>query len=235
MINIWKMLPLAVILTTVAAVGLAGCATGVPEPVRDLEQRVEASRARGAALDASYREMPLAELVAQLQADSAQGLEPFNSRAYQEAVRRGAEIGRALATSMDSSDRRQVLTLLALRESSREAYSEIEPAKRVQILVDDLERSKFYNRWGIPHLYWEDAGRALIEQGQTALPALRELLDDDRPAPVWGDEEATISREFGYRVKDYAWALIQAIQGRGLADIPRDAAGRDRLIRATVP
>jgi hypothetical protein len=58
---------------------------------------------------------------------------------------------------------------------------------------------------------------------------LKKLLDDKREAPMWGQEEVVEYRTYGYRVRDYAWALILAIRGEKL-EIPTEPAKRDELI-----
>ncbi len=207
-----------------------GCKSVKPFKARTFKERIESSREEGARRDDAFRRMPAANLLHELERESLMGVEPFNSRAYREAVRRGADIGRQLRDSIDAFDRSELLTLLALRKADAVQYATIDPARRVQILVDSLKNGIFYNVWGIPHLYWEDAARALIAEGQRAVPALEALFDDKREAPVWGDEEVMVSRAYRYRVRDYAWALIREIQGAPIADMPRDPERRDRLI-----
>ena len=70
----------------------------------------------------------------------------------------------------------------------------------------------------------------MIAEGEAAEPALRRLLKDTRPAPVWGDEEATVAEQYRYRVQDYAWALIRSIKGEPVTEIPQSPDERDRLI-----
>lgn len=78
---------------------------------------------------------------------------------------------------------------------------------------------------------WEEAGKALIEEGPSVQSALAGLLDDKREALVWGSEGATEASKYRYRVCDYAWALLNEIR-RTPVPIPQDPAERDRLIEA---
>jgi hypothetical protein len=115
----------------------------------------------------------------------------------------------------------------------RGIYQEMKADFRIAVLVDALRNSQFFNTWGLPHLYWEDAAQALIEEGEAATPALMKLLDDLRPAPMWGQEEVVEYEAYKYRIRDYAWAIIMAISGEKI-DIPQDPDERDELIRKTL-
>jgi hypothetical protein len=134
-----------------------------------------------------------------------------------------------LSAHIKEADRSSFLALLAVHKLDPEAYRALDAKKRASILADALRQSKTFNAWGIPHLYWEDAGKALVELGEAAAGPLKALLKDDRAAPVWGSEEAAEYAKYKYRVKDYAWALLQAAETKK-ADIPADPAARDRLI-----
>jgi hypothetical protein len=47
---------------------------------------------------------------------------------------------------------------------------------------------------------------------------------------MWGSEEVLESQRYGYRLCDYAWALIVAARGEQLT-VPLTPQARDRLIR----
>lgn len=173
------------------------------------------------------------QLAQELASDSTKGREPFNSSAYQETVSRGEGVAADLKQSLTRPDRSSLLTLLALRRVSATEYHGLEPSLRVNILVSSLEASQYFNTWGIPNDYWEDAAKALIEEGAAAEPALIKLLADKRLAPVFGSEGATISAKFHYRVCDYAWALLNEIRQKKV-EIPADPAERDQLIEKTL-
>jgi hypothetical protein len=163
--------------------------------------------------------------------NSAMGAEPFNSMAYAEMVKRGNAVAPSL-TALFETGGNDLFNLLALRAVSRPAYDAVDPQRRADILVAALGRSVCFNTWGIPHLQWHDAAQAILELGKPAEPGLRRLLDDARPAPSWGPEEAAEYAAYGYRVRDYAWALLREIGGARHGDIPRDPAQRDPLMDA---
>ena len=134
-----------------------------------------------------------------------------------------------MASSIKSPDRTSFLALIALREVNKDLYSTIEPDLGLAVLLDTLRTSEFFNAWGLPHLYWEDAALAVIEYGREAIEPLQPFLKDDRPAQVWGSEEVTESDLYQYRVKDYAWAMLIEIRGERV-EIPVDPVARDKLI-----
>jgi len=173
--------------------------------------------------------MPVAELVRRLEADSAKVIEPFNSLGYREAVSRGSALGPELAAAVKAANRSSFLTLMAPRKVSKEAYGTVDDKLKVAILVDALRTSKYFNTWGLPHLYWEDAAKAVIELGDSAVEPLKGLLQDTREAPVWGSEEVMEYQQYKYRVNDYAWALLREITGRK-TEIPTDPATRNKMM-----
>jgi hypothetical protein len=179
--------------------------------------------------EARLKAMSAADLVQRLAADSAKGREPFNSATYRELVSRGASAGAAIKAQLGPEGHADLLNLLALRPVDPGQYHALDPAFRVKLLVDALKNAKFFNAWGIPHLYWEDAARAIIDEGPAASDALSALLRDTRPAPVFGSEGAVVDQQYHYRVRDYAWALLAAARNQKI-DIPADPAARDRLI-----
>src|SRR5262245_17267868 len=174
------------------------------------------------------RKMDTAGLARELANDSEKGREPFNSMAFDEIVSRGESAARDLAPLIKSADRSSLLALLALRRLSPTQYKQLDPGVRVKILVDALRTAPSFNTWGLPHLRWEDAARALIEEGPAAEVPLRELMKDKRDAPVWGGEDAAEYSLYRYRVCDYAWAILNAIAGR-TETIPQDPAARDLM------
>jgi hypothetical protein len=219
----------------VAVLCVQGCAG---ETTKSGQEPAEMAGRRAAALDQARqkRESRIAELKAmdvvslskELAVDSAAGREPFNSLVFAETVSRGEASGPALAGTIVGGGRSSLLALLALKQINGKAYSGLEPAMRVSILVDALRTSKYFNTWGLPHVRWEAAARALIEEGPAAQRPLRELLTDKRDAPVWGVEDFAEYQQYRYRVCDYAWALLNEIGGRKVV-IPEDPAARDRL------
>ena len=201
-----------------------------PAEVEPHLKKLEEAKARGEAQEREYTQMQLPELVMRLEADSAKGVEPFNSVAFREARRRGRGAGTELAAYVNKPDRSSFLTLMAVHKTSKEDYDRLDLKLRASILTDALRTSKQFNTWGLPHRYWEDAAKVLIETGEAAEPALRSLLTDTREAPVWGSEEAMEYQKYKYRVKDYAWALLLEIR-KQKTEIPVDPEARDRLIQ----
>jgi hypothetical protein len=192
---------------------------------------VEALEAKRVAVETEYKAMKPTELVERLEADSRQGVEPFNSLAYRELVARGPQVGQELSASLRTPDRSALLTLLTLRRVNEDLYRAVDPKLSVEILVDALRTSEYFNAWGLPHLYWEDAAQAIVEQGPTAVGPLKALLRDKRDAPMWGSEEVIEYETYGYRVCDYAWALVMEIRDEK-REIPVDPLARDALISA---
>ena len=175
--------------------------------------------------------MDVAQLARELAADSERGLEPFNSMAFAETVSRGQDMGLRLKPLLTQPDHKSLLGLLALRKASPTQYQALDPAFKVRVLTDALSTSRYFNKWGLPHLYWEDAAKTLIGEGEAAEKPLIALLKDTREAPMWGSEEVQEYEKYKYRVRDYAWAMLNEIKGRKVA-IPTDPAQRDKLIAA---
>lgn len=193
----------------------------------------EAQKKREARL-AELKAMDVPRLAQDLETESQTRLEPFNSMTYAEMIRRGKEAATALAPLITKADRSSLFGLLALRQIGPEQYRELKPELRVSILIDALKRSEYFNTWGLPHLSWTDAAKAIVAEGQAAVKPLTELLGDKRPAPVWGGEEYAEYQRYKYRVCDYAWALLNEIGGRKV-QIPDDPVARDRLMSEGKP
>ena len=176
--------------------------------------------------------MDVPRLARELEAESQTRLEFFNSLAYAEMVARGKDAAGTLALLISRTDRASLFGLLALRQIGPEQYRELKAELRVGILVDALKRSEYFNTWGLPHLRWTEAAKAIIAEGRAAEIPLTALLTDKRAAPVWGGEEYVEYQRYKYRVCDYAWALLNEITGRKVA-IPEDPTARDRLETGT--
>jgi hypothetical protein len=173
--------------------------------------------------------MDVPQLARELEQESRTGVEPFNSMPLRTLVARGRDVGAALRSLLTTPDRSSFLGLLALRRVDSTQYQAMEGRFRVAVLVDALQRATTFNAWGLPHLKWEEAAQALIGEGREAQAALRPLLEDCREAPMWGSEEVLESRRYGYRLCDYAWALMVSARGEQLS-VPESPAERDRLI-----
>jgi hypothetical protein len=219
---------------TIAAVSFClGCAATSkrqpPAKARPLIREVDKGQSKRKALEAKYKGMSVTDLSKELEADSAKDVEPFNSPAYREIISRGQRTGAELAAFVTISNRTSFLSLLAVRKIDPSAYGSISIRTKTPILIDALRTSKFFNTWGLPHLYWEDAAKGIIELKENAVEPLNALLKDKRSAPVWGSEEAMEYSKYKYRVCDYAWALLMEIQQRKV-QIPTDPNVRDTLM-----
>jgi hypothetical protein len=105
--------------------------------------------------------------------------------------------------------------------------------RRAIIYAEALRRERNFRRWGavtgsglLPGVY----GHELLALGKTAVPHLRRLLADSRPAPVVGGSDERVAEREGRRVCDYAWVFLSTILDRPPAwsTDPRD---RDPQIR----
>jgi hypothetical protein len=140
----------------------------------------------------------------------------------------------ALARILAAADHSSYHLLLALRRLAPDRYARVPASQAAAILASALGHLTYLNDWGYLDpggSYDGEAMEALVETGDAAVRALRETIDDDRPAPLFGSEEATLSSLYGYRRKDFA--------ARGLARVRRedepfdpDPARRDERIAA---
>lgn len=221
----------------VAAIGVVlsveGCqqrsertnSTAVTEKLKDLNSLQE----KRMSYEKQLKGMSVTQLAAEMSSDSEKGREQFNSAAYRETVSRGKQAASEIKAQLKRTDRSSLLGLLAVRQMDTEQYRSLAPAFRVSVLIDALKTSKYFNIWGVPGLYWEDAAKATIEEGEAAAPSLTALLRDTRPAPVFGSEGAAINRQYHYRVCDYAWALLNEARHKKV-EMPADPKERDRMI-----
>ena len=212
----------------------AGCdglgATARPSALVERDQQLEELSELRMAREKALSEMAVGDLAGALEEDSRRGLEPWNSQAVREVERRGADGAPQLAELLRSPDRSSFLGLMAIRLVDRETYARLDPELRTAVLVDALATSQYFNAFGLPHLYWEEPARAIIDEGAVAESPLSRLLRDTRPAPMWGQEEVVEYEAYQYRVADYALALIRAIRGDE-EPVPQDPNERDELIR----
>lgn len=173
--------------------------------------------------------MDVGQLARELATESEKGVEPFNSLPFTEVVSRGEGVGSMLKPLLTQANRNSLLGLLALRKVSPTQYQSLDPAFKVAVLTDALSNSKYFNTWGLPHLYWEDAAKAIVAEGKAAEQPLIALLKNTREAPMWGSDEVLEYRRYKYRICDYAWAMLNEIRGKKV-EIPTDPAERDKLI-----
>ena len=200
-----------------------------PAQVQPYLNKMEEGQAKKRAKEAEYKAMKVSELVKRLEVDSRKDVEPFNSLAYREAISRGPEASRELASSIKSNNKAYFLTLMAIRKLDKNAYGSIDAKIKAAILVDALRTSQYFNTWGLPHAYWQSSAKAIIELGDAAVEPLMNLLKDKRDAPVWGSEEVMEYKKYKYRVNDYAWALLMEIHGKK-REIPVAPEKRDQMM-----
>jgi hypothetical protein len=172
----------------------------------------------------------LDDLLADAEADL---LAPM-SRAYRDARfddprERDAAVGWISANPAANA----LLLLLALRREAPDAYASIPADARAHVLAAALRERALLNDFG-----WigergaghdREAGQAVLELGEAAVPALRPLLDDRSEAPLEGSEEATLAEELGLRRADFAYRFLARILGRE-PEFDNDPAVRDEQI-----
>ena len=170
-----------------------------------------------------------------LVADGEAGVPLGISDAYQSAHFDADAASAAVARIRARPDVSALLVLLALRREAPEAYRELPPELRAEVLVGALRDLPYLNDfgWMEPDGRGHDrtAAQALLELGDAARPQLAALLDDDRPAPLAGSEAATMSSVYGYRRADYAYRYLSKLIRRD-APFAADAAQRDDAIVA---
>jgi hypothetical protein len=223
----------AVLMIALIAMSAAACTpkqtSGNRQIARDQEELAGLERKREDR-SGELRKMDIARLAQELTADTKRGVEPFNSMAFREVVSRGSAAASSLRAAV-MPEASSLLTLLALRQVGADEYRGIPQSVRARVLADALAQSRFFNTWGIPHLFWEEPGKAVIEEGRAMEAPLIALLDDKREARIWGSEGSLEQQRYHYRVCDYAWALLNEVRGQKIA-IPENPGERDRLIEA---
>ena len=178
-----------------------------------------------------YRGMPVKDLFMELEHGAMKGREPFNSPAYREILKR-KNVAEPLFKSIVDSSQKEYFKLMALKKLDAGLYAKIPARQGAAILTDALTKSESFNAWGIPNHYWESSAKAITEYGAEAVPYLEGLLDDNRPAPVWGSEEAMIYEHYRFRVCDYALALLHKIKAMRNIQLPVTPDARDSLIQS---
>jgi len=215
----------------------ASCGKGmhrVPPEQRKQQQQFQAQQEAldklGKATEEKFKKMPVPELLAELEGAAETGREPFNAPAFREIITR-KDVVEPLVKSITTPSRKEYFKLMALKKLDASAYAKIPRRQGAEILIDALARSETFNAWGIPNHYWESSAKAIVEYGADAVPGLEKLLNDKRPAPVWGSEEAMIYARYQFRVCDYALALLHEITPtRNKVELPVTPAERDALI-----
>lgn len=174
--------------------------------------------------------MDVRKLYQRMNQDAEGNSEPYNSLAYRELTRNRTNQGDELFQLLQDQRKVSYIPLLALRKINPDSYGQLSAETKVASLVGELGRNKQYNTWGLPHLYWEDAAKAVIELGKDAEKPLKALLKDKSKAPVWGGEEYLEYEAYGYRRCDYALAMLMSIRKQSVKNLPKSVRQREALI-----
>jgi hypothetical protein len=216
---------------------LAGCTDKNTSSTRTNEQNrakdsLESQMTAAAQTTQTYHAMDTPALLSKLVDQSKAQREPFNSLAYRELKRRTDVDSKSLVALVNNNNNAGgLLPLLLLRKLDAKSYLEVPVETRAKILTDSLQGSKYFNTWGLPNFYLEDASHALIEAGRSTVPALKKMLSDTRPAPVFGSQEFMVYQQYKYRVCDYALFFLERIEGNAEFRMPVSLADRDGLIK----
>jgi hypothetical protein len=218
-------------------IGLAGCSGRKQNPPLSPSQqtakdKLDSLQRMADQTAQTYKNMDVPALLNKLTEQSAAKKEPFNSLAYRELKGRTDVPAASLVSLVDQTKNgNALLPLLLLRKLHEKDYLAIPTEERAAVLTDALQNSKMFNTWGLPHLYLEDASKAMLEAGKSAEPALRRMLSDTRPAPVFGSKGYMEYMRYKYRVCDYALFFLEKIQGNTGLRMPVSPAERDALIK----
>ncbi|MGP8253459.1 MAG: hypothetical protein ACLQHF_15620 [Terracidiphilus sp.] len=224
--------------TLLMCVALAGCTASKDKNVpltadqTSAKTKLEAQMQEAAQTTQTYHAMDNAELLAKLLDDSKAQNEPFNSLAFRELKGRTDVDSKALTTMVNQNANADgLLPLLLLRRLDNKSYLAIPAETRAKILTGALSGSKYFNTWGLPNFYIEEASHAMIESGRAAIPALKRMLSDTRPAPTFGSQEYMVYKQYNYRLCDYALYFLEQIDGKTGFRMPVSPADRDALIK----
>src|ERR1051326_7534989 len=137
------------------------------------KQRIESVHEIAAQTARTYKQMDSPTLLRKLAEQSKLKKEPFNSLAYRELQTRTNVDSEALVRMIDSSTNADaLLPLLLLRKLDRSVYLKLATTERADVLTDALKQSKYFNAWGIPPVYLEDASRAMVGGCLAPAPSL---------------------------------------------------------------
>lgn len=139
----------------------------------------------------------LAALATSLQQDAARDVPPFGAASVQQARTLGAKAGPLLVEHVRARGRDALLALEALRAADPAGYAALPATERAEIYAQALQHATFFNTWGQPGNKLSETAHAFAALGDPAVAALAPLLDDRRPAPSSGSQEATLSQMNG--------------------------------------
>jgi len=144
------------------------------------------------------------------------------------------DIPEALKYLASHSDYSSYHLLLAIRQYYPESYKAIANRDKAAILCSALRNSTYLNDWGYLdniESFDGESAKALLDSGEVALSFLVPLLEDNDSAPLFGSEEATLSREYKYRRKDFAYRYISLLLGQSPTFSP-DLKERNKSIES---
>lgn len=223
----------------VLCAGAAGCTSGnssggsaTANDQNRAKAQLEAQMKDVAQTAQAYHAMNNSALLNKLLEQSKGQVEPFNSPAFRELeTRTDVDPKALLALAQQNPNSGGLLPLLLLQKLNKQSYMQAPVDLRASILTDALQRSKYFNVWGLPNFYLEPASLALIETGRAATPALKRMLGDTRPAPVFGSQEYMLYERLKYRLCDYALFFLEQIAGNAKFRLPTSSIARDELIK----
>jgi hypothetical protein len=172
-------------------------------------------------------------LIDALIADAESGQGTSESPAFASASLDQSGADAAVAAIADAGDASRYLVLMLLLRERPERAETIAPERRATILAAALATLTFLNDFGLLGSdAWDGpAAHALLAAGDAAHAPLVALLDDDRPAPLWGSEAATISKLEHYRRCDFAYRYLSVLRDEQVGWSP-DPGERDAAIDA---
>jgi hypothetical protein len=152
----------------------------------------------------------------QLVADSRRHITAMESTALQNLTLQPADAHALAAYVQSHPDDTAYHALVALRRAGGPEFDQISARTKAAIFCSALATQVYLNDWGYldpNEPYDGEEARFLLEQGDAARSCLVRLLDDSRPAPLFGSEEATMSHTFQYRRCDFAYRYLSQILG----------------------
>ena len=194
------------------------------------QSEMEALRIKRDSTLAAIQKMKLPELVGQMNKDS-RTREHFNSPAYREVIHNRKSDGRELLDIITKQQKVTYIPLMALRKIDIQNYNKTDINIRKNALIDSFRQTTIYNRWGIPHLYWQAPAQSMIELGADAEKALKPFLKDQTKALIMGYEEELEMETYNYRKCDYALAMIMEIRSANVKEVPKKLEERDMMIK----
>jgi len=199
------------------------------------KDRLDSAQKKVAQTQAMYHAMDNPTLLKRLAEQSRQQKEPFNSLAYRELRTRKDVDPKAIEAQIaEMKNGDALLALLLLRRLYEKNYLALPMASRVLILTDALGRSVYFNTWGLPNANLQEASQAMLECDSSAFPALKRMLNDKRPAPLFGSKEAMEYKRYQFRLCDFALFFLETMRNKKKYVMPPEPGERDRIIQAWV-